>query len=101
MKYERTTIPQKEIARQLEICHALSSPVRVTVSTGVRIEPNQLKRLMNRFRYDLEDEGVTFATIRRKDARMLAINYHAVNSKGETQESETENDAADGDLPFE
>ena len=66
-----------------------------TRSTGVKIEPNQLKRLMNRFRYDLEDEGVTFATIRRKDARMLAINYHSGDSGEKTE------DAADGDLPFE
>ncbi len=51
---------------------------------GVLIEPNQLKRLMNRWRFELEDEGVNFSTVRRKDARMLVVNYcKAEEAEGE------------------
>ena len=53
-------------------------------ASGVRTEPNHLKRLMNRFRFELEDEGVTFATIRRNTARMVAVTY--CDPKGDAQE---------------
>lgn len=64
-------------------------------ASGVSIEPNHLKREMNRHRFDLEDEGVTFATIRRNTARMLAVTYNP----GEKQQSDEEvQPSIDGDL---
>ena len=48
-----------------KFCHA----------SGLDILPNNLKRLMNIWRFDLEDEGVTYSSVRRKDGVMLAVNY--------------------------
>ena len=86
--------------------------------TGVRIEPNQLKRLMNLYRFDLEEQGVSFASVRRPQARMLSITYCEPKPAGDGAEDQAgstgnasdnsrrqpaDDDAApsyDGDLPF-
>lgn len=53
-----------------EFCEGLSKYCREAV------QPNQLKRQMNRFRYELEDAGVYFASAKSKGYRRLAISYH-------------------------
>lgn len=59
-------------------------------ASGVSVEPNHLKRQMNRYRFELEDEGVTFATIRRNTARMVAVTYR--DPKDNTDEEHTSED---------
>ena len=59
-------------------------------ASGVSVEPNHLKRLMNRYRFELEDEGVTFATIRRNTARMVAVTY--CDPKDNTDEQQPQDD---------
>lgn len=71
-------------------------------ASGIEIAPNQLKRLMNRYRYQLEDEGVIFATIRRPDARMLSITYNPPEGEEASPEDDEAGEASsssyDGDL---
>ena len=40
------------------------------------ISPCRLKYLMNRYRHDLEDAGVFFISVRKKEGRVLAVYYH-------------------------
>ncbi|WP_405340965.1 AAA family ATPase [Ruminococcus sp.] len=46
-----------------------------TEETGEVITPNHLKRLMNLYRYELEDHGVSFDSFREKNRRRLKITY--------------------------
>ena len=46
-----------------------------TEETGIAITPNHLKRLMNLYRYELEDHGVSFDSFREKNNRRLKITY--------------------------
>ncbi len=64
-------------------------------STGAVIQPNHLKRLMNRYRYQLEDEGLSFASIRRAKARMIAVSYYKEETSDAVQQTEARN--PDGD----
>ena len=42
---------------------------------GCEISPITLKRMMNRFRYELEDAGVFFVSVKRNGLRRLALYY--------------------------
>ncbi len=42
---------------------------------GYAVNPSQLKRMMNRFRFQLEDVGVCFLSYRTKSGRLLTIKY--------------------------
>ena len=46
-----------------------------TAQTGQAITPNHLKRLMNLYRYEMEDQGVSFDSFRQKNKRRLRITY--------------------------
>ena len=46
-----------------------------TEQTGISITANHLKRLMNLYRYELEDYGVSFDSFREKNHRRLKITY--------------------------
>ena len=43
--------------------------------TGLQIRPNHLKRLMNLYRFELEDHGVSFESFREKNQRRLKVTY--------------------------
>ena len=43
--------------------------------TGLQIRPNHLKRLMNLYRFELEDHGVSFDSFREKNQRRLKVTY--------------------------
>ena len=45
--------------------------------SGENLTPHHLKRLMNLYRYELEDAGVYFLSLRGKNGRRLAVYYHA------------------------
>ncbi len=47
------------------------------------INPSQLKRIMNRYRFDLLDRGVRFESIRDRNSRILIVSYHAKPEDGE------------------
>ena len=44
--------------------------------SGEDIAPNALKRIMNRWRYALEDAGLYYLSVRTKNERRLAVNYY-------------------------
>ena len=59
--------------------------------TGESITPNKLKRMMNLYRYELEDAGVFFISAKSNGLRRLAVYYH----KREDGLSLSEEDAAE------
>lgn len=62
---------------------------RFSEYTGETITPNHLKRLMNLYRYELEDAGVFFISVKRNGIRRLAVYY----KKREDGVSQSEDDA--------
>ena len=48
---------------------------RLNEETGLQIRPNHLKRLMNLYRFELEDHGVSFKSFREKNQRRLKVTY--------------------------
>lgn len=62
---------------------------RFRAYAGEQIGAMELKKLMNRFRYDLEDAGVYFINVRKHEGRLLAVYY----KKREDGESLSKEDA--------
>ena len=48
---------------------------RFAAYSGERIIPNHLKRMMNLYRYELEDAGVFFISVKKHGIRSLAVYY--------------------------
>ena len=48
---------------------------RFAAYTGESVTPNHLKRMMNLYRYELEDAGVFFISVKKHGVRRLAVYY--------------------------
>ena len=51
--------------------------IELRSKTGIEIKPNVLKRLMNRYRMELEELGVTYESCKRSNKRCIDIAYTA------------------------
>ena len=69
--------------------------------TGENITPSYLKRMMNLYRYELEDAGVFFISAKRKGIRRLAVYYKKREDGVKLPEEDAEEEAALWDQPYE
>lgn len=68
--------------------------------TGENITPNRLKRMMNLYRYELEDAGVFFISVKRNGIRRLAVHYHKREDGLTLSEEDAEEEAAMWEQPY-
>ncbi len=61
--------------------------------SGESITPNHLKRLMNQYRYELEDAGVYFLSVKRNGFRRFAMHYQKREDRSQLPSDEDDQEA--------
>lgn len=65
---------------------------------GYSLSAKSLKQMMNKFKYDLEDNGVQFTSHRSNGQRLVEVSYHAKSDSSAL--SDEESDSVKTSVPF-
>lgn len=58
---------------------------RFNAQSGCAVSPKGLKQMMNKWRYQLEEQGVSFRSYRSNGQRLVEVSFSAVNRDGSDQ----------------